>query len=78
MIQDSIDGKVETFNMGGTLKLNSSDIKHDAMYELYQYKCQYGGEFVEMPGEYYLISNRKLFDLFHNKLNYFRRIVFRF
>lgn len=78
MIQDSIDGEVETFNMGGTLKLDTDDIKKDRMYELYQYKCMYGGEFVEMPGEYFLVSNRKLFNLFYHKLNYFRRIIFRF
>lgn len=77
LIKDSLDGKVETFNMGGTLKLTTDDIKKDPMYELYQYKCQYGGEFVEMPGEFFLISRPKLFDLFHNKLHYFRRLIFR-
>lgn len=77
MICDSLDGSVETFNMGGTLKLNTDDIKKDPMYELYQYKCQYGGKFVEMPGEFFLISRPGLFNLFHNKLNYFRRLIFR-
>ena len=78
MIEDSLDGKVETFNMGGTLKLDTEDIKKDHMYKLYQYKCQYNGEFSEFPGEYFLIFNKKLFNLFNNKLNYFRRIIFKF
>jgi len=77
MIKDSVDGKVTTFNMGGTLKLDTENIKDDRMYELYQYKKQYGGEFVEMPGEFFLIINRKAFELLNGKLNYFRRIIFR-
>ena len=77
MIDNSVDGKVSTFNMGGTLKLDTDNIKDDKMYELYQYKKQYGGEFVEMPGEFFLVINRKMFELLNGKLNYFRRIVFR-
>ena len=78
MIKDSLDGQVTTFNMGGTLELNTDELKKDPMYELYQYKCMYHGEFVEMPGEYFLIRSPKLFELFHNKLRYFRRMVFHF
>ena len=78
MMYDSVDGTVSSFNMGGTLKLNSDDIKHDKTYDLYQYKRQYTGQLVQFPGEYFLINNRRLFELLHNKLNYFRRIVFRF
>jgi peptidoglycan pentaglycine glycine transferase (the first glycine) len=78
MIEDSLDGRIETFNMGGTLKMDTDDIKKDKMYELYQYKCQYNGEFSQFPGEYFLIFNKKLFNLLNNKLNYFRRIIFKF
>lgn len=78
MIYDSVDGQVTTFNMGGTLKMDSEQLKKDSMYDLYLYKKQYGGEFVELPGEFYLINDRKKYELFHTKLNYFRRIVFRF
>lgn len=78
MITDSVDGAVTTFNIGGTLKLNTENIKDDKMYDLYLYKKQYAGELIEMPGEYFLISNEKMFRLLHEKLNYFRRIVFRF
>lgn len=78
MIRDSLDGQVTTFNIGGTLKLDTPDIKDDRMYDLYLYKCGYAGEFVEHPGEYFLVTNKKMFNLFHNKLNYFKRIVFRF
>lgn len=77
MLEDSFDGNVETFNMGGTLKLDTENIKDDRMYDLYMYKKEYGGEFVEMPGEFYMIVRPKLYGLFHDKLNYFRRIVFR-
>ncbi len=78
MIRDSLDGQCESFNIGGTLKLDTPDIKDDRMYELYLYKCEYAGQFVEHPGEFFLISNEKMFELFHNRLNYFKRIVFRF
>lgn len=78
MIRDSIDGNVTTFNMGGTLKLNTEDIKKDSMYDLYLYKKQYGGEFVQMPGEFFLIRDRKKYEFFHKKLNYFRRMVYHF
>lgn len=67
-----------TFNMGGTLKLNTEDIKKDSMYDLYLYKKQYGGEFVQMPGEFFLIRDRKKYEFFHKKLNYFRRMVYHF
>ena len=77
MLEDSLDGKVSSFNMGGTLRLDTVNIKDDKMYELYQYKKQYGGEFVEMPGEYFLVLNRKMFKLLNGKLNYFRRIIYR-
>ena len=59
-------------------KRYTDELKKDPMYELYQYKCMYHGEFVEMPGEYFLIRSPKLFELFHNKLRYFRRMVFHF
>ena len=36
MIKDSLDGQVTTFNMGGTLELNTDELKKDPMYELYQ------------------------------------------
>lgn len=78
MIEDSIDGTVTSFNMGGTLKLSTEKIKDDPLYDLYLYKKRYGGEFVEMPGEYHLILDQKKYEFFHNKLNYFRRIIFRF
>lgn len=78
MISDAVDGKVTTFNMGGTLKLNTEELKKDPMYDLYLYKKQYGGEFVEMPGEYHLILDRKKYEFFCRKLRYFRRMVFRF
>ena len=77
MICDAIDGKVTTFNMGGTLKLSTEKLKEDPMYDLYLYKKQYAGEFVEMPGEYHLILDEKKYNFFHKKLNYFRRVVFR-
>lgn len=76
MISDSIDNKAESFNMGGTLKLDTEDIKQDRMYELYKYKSEYGGEFSELVGEYHLISYPKLYRILCGKLNYFRRIVF--
>jgi len=78
MIQDSLDNTVSTFNMGGTLKLDTNKLKDDAMYDLYLYKSLYNGEFVELPGEFILISRSKLFNLLHTKLNYFKRIVFKF
>jgi peptidoglycan pentaglycine glycine transferase (the first glycine) len=77
MICDATDGEVTTFNMGGTLKLTTENLKEDPMYDLYLYKKQYAGEFVEMPGEYHLILDQKKYDFFHKKLNYFRRVVFR-
>ena len=77
MICDALDGSVTTFNMGGTLKLNTEKLKEDPMYDLYLYKKQYAGEFVEMPGEYHLVFDEKKYNFFHKKLNYFRRIVFR-
>ena len=77
MLEDSLDGKVSSFNMGGTLRLDTENIKDDKMYELYQYKKQYGGEFVEMPGEFFLVINRKAFNILNGKLNYFRRIIYR-
>lgn len=77
MINDSIDGTVTTFNMGGTLRLDTENIKDDKMYDLYKYKCDYCGEFVEMPGEFFLIMKPKLFKLLNGKLNYFRRIIYR-
>jgi lipid II:glycine glycyltransferase (peptidoglycan interpeptide bridge formation enzyme) len=77
MLEDSLDGKVTSFNMGGTLRLDTVNIKDDKMYELYQYKKQYGGEFVEMPGEFFLVINRKMFNFLNGKLNYFRRIIYR-
>ena len=77
MIDDSFDGKVSTFNMGGTLRLDTENIKDDKMYDLYQYKKQYGGEFVEMPGEFFLVINRRAFNFLNGKLNYFRRIIYR-
>ncbi|MBQ6172549.1 MAG: peptidoglycan bridge formation glycyltransferase FemA/FemB family protein [Clostridia bacterium] len=77
MLDDSLDGKVSSFNMGGTLRLDTENIKDDKMYELYQYKKQYGGEFVEMPGEFFLVINRKAFNILNGKLNYFRRIIYR-
>lgn len=77
MIDDSLDGKVSSFNMGGTLRLDTDNIKDDKMFELYQYKKQYGGEFVEMPGEFFLVTNRKMFNILNGKLNYFRRIIYR-
>ncbi|MBO5220993.1 MAG: peptidoglycan bridge formation glycyltransferase FemA/FemB family protein [Clostridia bacterium] len=77
MICDAIDGSVTTFNMGGTLKLTTDKLKEDPMYDLYLYKKQYAGEFVEMPGEYHLILDEKKYHFFHEKLNYFRRVVFR-
>lgn len=77
MICDAVDGEVETFNMGGTLKLTTDELKKDPMYDLFLYKKQYAGQFVEMPGEYHLILDEKKYAFFHEKLNYFRRVVFR-
>jgi len=78
MIENALDGTVTTFNMGGTLRLDTENIKDDKMYELYKYKKEYGGEFVEMPGEFFLVINRREFNILNGKLNYFRRIIYRF
>ena len=78
MICDTVDAGAEVFNMGGTLKLDSEDVRQDSEYNLYQYKKQYDGELSEMPGEYFLVENRRMFRLLEYKLRYFRRVVFRF
>lgn len=77
MIKGNLDGRVKSFDMGGTLRLNSENIKEDKTYDLYQYKSRYNGQLDEFLGEYYLINNKGLYNLLHNKLNYLRRILFR-
>lgn len=77
MVRDSILCGAESMNMGGSLKLSTKEIKDDPMYDVYLHKQKHNGEFVEMPGEYLLVTYPKLFDLLHNKLKYFRRIIFR-
>lgn len=77
MIKDSIQSGVESINMGGSLKQTTENIKDDPMYDVYLHKSKHNGEFVEMPGEYLLVTYPKLFSILHYKLKYFRRIVFR-
>ena len=78
MVEDSIAAGAKAINMGGSLKMTTEKIEDDPMYDVYLHKSKHNGEFVEFPGEYLLISKPKLTKLLRGKLNYFRRVVFRF
>ena len=78
MLKACFDGKCESFDMGGTLRLDSDDIKEDKTYDLYLYKSRYGGVLDELLGEYYLIGNRFWYKILHEKLHYLRRYAVRF
>lgn len=77
MLKDCFDGRTESLNMGGTLRLDTEDIKQDKTYDLYQYKSRYNGQLDELLGEYYLVGNKFLYNILHNKLHYLRRVVFK-
>lgn len=77
MMKDCFDGKTESLNMGGTLRLDTEDIKKDKTYDLYQYKSRYHGQLDELLGEYYLVSNKFLYEILHNKVHWLRRVVFK-
>ncbi len=78
MVTDSIFSGAKAINMGGSLKRTTEKIEEDPMYEVYLHKSKHNGEFVEFPGEYLLVTKPKLTKLLRGKLNYFRRVVFRF
>lgn len=78
MVEDSIFAGAKAINMGGSLKMTTERIEDDPMYDVYLHKSKHNGEFVEFPGEYLLISKAKLTNILRGKLNYFRRVVFRF
>lgn len=77
MMKDCFDGKTESLNMGGTLRLDTENIKKDKTYDLYQYKSRYNGQLDELLGEYYLVSDKFLFEILHNKIHWLRRVVFK-
>ncbi len=77
MIKDCFNGECESFDMGGTLRLDTEDIKQDKTYDLYQYKSRYHGALDEFIGEFYLVENRFLYRILHDKLHYLRRVVFK-
>lgn len=78
MLKACFDGKCESFDMGGTLRLDADDIKKDKTYDLYLYKSRYGGVLDELLGEYYLVGNRFWYKILHEKLHYLRRYAVRF
>lgn len=79
IMKDCFDGKCESFDMGGTLRLDSDDIKKDKTYDLYLYKSRYGGVLDELLGEYYLpAKNGFWYKILHEKLHYLRRYAVKF
>lgn len=78
MLKDCFDGVCESFDMGGTLRLDTEDIKKDKTYDLYLYKSRYGGVLDELLGEYYLIGSEFWYRILHEKLHYLRRYAIRF
>lgn len=78
MLKDCFDGECESFDMGGTLRLDTEDVKKDMTYDLYLYKSRYGGVLDELLGEYYLIGSRFWYKILQEKLHYLRRYAFRF
>jgi len=77
MIKDCFNGQCESFDMGGTLRLDTEDIKQDKTYDLYQYKSRYHGALDEFIGEFYLVENKLLYTILHDKIHYLRRVLFR-
>lgn len=79
ILKSCFDGECESFDMGGTLRLDTEDVKKDKTYDLYLYKSRYGGVLDELLGEYYLpAENGVMFKLLHEKLHYLRRYAVRF
>lgn len=77
MLGGCVDGVCESFDMGGTLRLDTEDIKQDKTYDLYQYKSRYHGVLDELIGEFTLVSNKFLYDIFDKKIHYLRRVLFK-
>lgn len=77
MLKDAFASGCSSFDMGGTLRLDTEDIKKDKTYDLYQYKSRYHGVLDEFIGEFYLVNNKFLFDILHNRLHYLRRVLFK-
>jgi peptidoglycan pentaglycine glycine transferase (the first glycine) len=63
MIKDSIKDNVSIFNLGGSLSFTTDKIEDDPMYSVYKFKRQLSGEFIECYGDYYLINNRRVYNL---------------
>jgi lipid II:glycine glycyltransferase (peptidoglycan interpeptide bridge formation enzyme) len=74
MIKETIKNGSKVFNTGGSLAFDSDKIEDDSMYSVYDFKRGMNGELVDFFGDYYLINNKKSFNLLEKKLKLLKRI----
>jgi peptidoglycan pentaglycine glycine transferase (the first glycine) len=74
MIKETIKNGSKVFNTGGSLAFDSDKIEDDSMYSVYDFKRGMNGELVDFFGDYYLINNKKYYDLLEKKLRLLKRI----